>query len=119
MKKIIVVIGCFIGIVYIFMVEEVLKIVVKKLNVEIKVEINGVFGVENVIMLEDLKDIYGVIIVVDKDVNVECFNGLLVIEVLVKEVIYYLVELINKVVNGQVLCCQGFFVVMDLDEKYE
>lgn len=49
MKKIIVVIGCFIGIVYIFMVEEVLKNVVKKLFVEIKVEINGVSGVENVI----------------------------------------------------------------------
>ena len=49
---------------------------VNKLNIEIKVETNGASGVENAITPADLKDIYGVIIAADKDVNAERFNGL-------------------------------------------
>lgn len=75
MKKIIAVTGCPTGIAHTFMAEEALKTAAKKLNVEIKVETNGASGVENAITPEDLKDIYGVIIAADKDVNAERFNG--------------------------------------------
>lgn len=101
------------------MAEEALKTAAKKLNVEIKVETNGASGVENAITPEDLKDIYGVIIAADKDVNAERFNGLPVIEVPVKEAIHHPAELINKVVNGQAPRRQGFSAATDPDEKYE
>lgn len=119
MKKIIAVTGCPTGIAHTFMAEEALKTAAKKLNVEIKVETNGASGVENAITPEDLKDIYGVIIAADKDVNAERFNGLPVIEVPVKEAIHHPAELINKVVNGQAPRRQGFSAATDPDEKYE
>ena len=75
MKKIIAVTGCPTGIAHTFMAEEALKTAAKKLNIEIKVETNGASGVENAITPADLKDIYGVIIAADKDVNAERFNG--------------------------------------------
>lgn len=83
------------------MAEEALKTAAKKLNVDIKVETNGASGVENAITPADLKDIYGVIIAADKDVNAERFNGLPVIEVPVKEAIHHPADLINKVIGGQ------------------
>ncbi len=119
MKKIIAVTGCPTGIAHTFMAEEALKTAAKKLNVEIKVETNGASGVENAITPEDLKDIYGVIIAADKDVNAERFNGLPVIEVPVKEAIHHPAELINKVVNGQAQRRQGLSATTDPAEKYE
>ena len=74
MKKIIAVTGCPTGIAHTFMAEEALKTAAKKLNVEIKVETNGASGVENPITPDDLKNIYGVIIAADKDVNAERFS---------------------------------------------
>lgn len=100
MKKVIAVTGCPTGIAHTFMAEEALKTAAGKLNVEIKVETNGASGVENAITPDDLKDIYGVIIAADKDVNADRFNGLPVIEVPVKDGIHHPDELIAKVIQG-------------------
>lgn len=101
MKKIIAVTGCPTGVAHTYMAEEALKTAAKKLNIEIKVETNGAAGVDNAITPEDLKDIAGVIIAADKDVNPDRFNGLPVIEVPVNEAIRHPVDLINKVLAGQ------------------
>lgn len=101
MKKIVAITGCPTGIAHTFMAEEALKHAAKKLEVNIKVETNGASGVENAIVPEDLKDILGVIIAADKDINADRFNGLPVIEVPVKEAIHHPTELINKVLNGE------------------
>ena len=119
MKKIIAVTGCPTGIAHTFMAEEALKTAAKKLNIEIKVETNGASGVENAITPADLKDIYGVIIAADKDVNAERFNGLPVIEVPVKEAIHHPADLINKVISGQAARRQGISASDDSTEKYE
>lgn len=107
MKKIIAVTGCPTGIAHTFMAEEALKHAAKKLSVDIKVETNGASGVENAILPEDLIGIAGVIIAADKDVNPDRFNGLPVIEVPVKEAIHHPVDLINKILNGEVTVRQG------------
>lgn len=101
MTKIVAVTGCPTGIAHTFMAEEALKHAAQKLNVEIKVETNGACGVENRITPEDMIDICGVIIAADKDVNVERFIGLPIIEVPVKEAIHHPEELINKILTGQ------------------
>ena len=101
------------------MAEEALKTAAKKLNIEIKVETNGASGVENAITPADLKDIYGVIIAADKDVNAERFNGLPVIEVPVKEAIHHPADLINKVISGQAARRQGISSSHASTEKYE
>lgn len=113
MKKIIAVTGCPTGIAHTFMAEEALKTAAKKLNIEIKIETNGASGVENAIAPEDLKDIYGVIIAADKDVNADRFNGLPVLEVPVKEAIHHPAELINKVVLGQAAIRKGNITTHD------
>lgn len=107
MKKIIAVTGCPTGIAHTFMAEEALKHAAKKLSVDIKVETNGASGVENAILPEDLIGIAGVIIAADKDVNPDRFNGLPVIEVPVKEAIHHPVDLINKILNGEMTVRQG------------
>ncbi|MGB7803584.1 PTS fructose transporter subunit IIC [Buttiauxella sp.] len=107
MKKIIAVTGCPTGIAHTFMAEEALKHAAKKLSVDIKVETNGASGVENAIIAEDLIGIAGVIIAADKDVNPDRFNGLPVIEVPVKEAIHHPVDLINKILNGEVTVRKG------------
>lgn len=117
MKKIIAVTGCPTGIAHTFMAEEALKNAAKKLNFEIKIETNGASGVENEITPDDLNDIYGVIIAADKDVNAERFNGLPVIEVPVKEAIHHPVELINKVVSGQLSLRQGISAAPAAEKK--
>nr|AAL60167.1 TagT [Klebsiella oxytoca] len=119
MKKIIAVTGCPTGIAHTFMAEEALKTAAKKLNIEIKVETNGASGVENAITPADLKDIYGVIIAADKDVNAERFNGLPVIEVPVKEAIHHPADLINKFISGQAARRQGISASADSTEKSE
>lgn len=93
-KMILGVIGCLIGIVYIFMVEEVLKNLVRELGCDIKVEMNGVIGVENKLIVKDIEMVDVIIVVCDKNVDMDRFNGKLVIEVFVKEGIYKVNEFI-------------------------
>lgn len=119
MKKIIAVTGCPTGIAHTFMAEEALKTAAKKINIEIKVETNGASGVGNAITQEDLKDIYGVIIAADKDVNADRFNGLPVIEVPVKEAIHHPEGLINQIISGQAQCRQGRSPANEPEKKYQ
>lgn len=61
-----VVMVCLIGIVYIYMVVDSLKVKVKDMNVMFKVEINGFSGVKNVLMKEEIENVIVIIVVVDK-----------------------------------------------------
>ena len=100
-KKIIAVTGCPTGVAHTFMAEEALKKAASDLGVEIKVETNGADGVRNEILPGDLKDVIGVIIAADKDVNPDRFNGLPVIEVPVKHGISKAKELITKALANE------------------
>lgn len=101
MKKVIAVTGCPTGVAHTFMAEEALRMAAEKAGVPIKIETNGASGVENAITVEDLSDIYGVIIAADKDVNPGRFDGLPVIEVPVKQGIHQAAELIQRVIKGE------------------
>lgn len=107
MKKIIAVTGCPTGIAHTYMAEEALKTAAKKAGVDIKVETNGAGGIDNVITDADIAEAIGVIIAADKDVNIERFNGLAVIEVPVKDGIHKASLLIEQIVAGKAPIRQG------------
>lgn len=107
MKKIIAVTGCPTGIAHTYMAEEALKTAAKKAGVEIKVETNGAGGIDNAITDIDIAEAMGVIIAADKDVNVERFNGLAVIEVPVKDGIHKANQLIEQILAGNAPIRQG------------
>lgn len=79
MKKIIVIIFCLVGIVYIYMVVENLEKVGKVVGVEVKVEIYGFIGIENELIVKDIEEVVGVIIVVDIKIDKIWFGGKLLI----------------------------------------
>ncbi|WP_121145148.1 PTS fructose transporter subunit IIC [Orbus hercynius] len=107
MKKILAVTGCPTGIAHTYMAEESLKSAAKKAQVDIKVETNGAGGIDNAITDADLTDAIGVIIAADKDVNVDRFNGMAVIEVPVKDGIHKANALIEQILAGKVPIRQG------------
>lgn len=119
MKKVIAVTGCPTGIAHTYMAEEALKIDAKKINVDIKIETNGASGVENTITPDDLTDIYGVIIVADKNVNPERFNGLPVIEVLVSDAMHHAEKLIATLINGEAPVRQGEITQSSIQQNKE
>lgn len=89
------------------MVEDVLKKKVKEMGVEIKVEMNGLEGIKNWLIVEDIVCVEGVIVVVDKKVEMNCFDGKELINCLVSDGICKLEELINLVFSGIVLVFYG------------
>lgn len=111
-KYIIVVIVCFIGIVYIYMVEDVLKKKVKEMGVDIKVEINGLEGIKNCLIVEDIVCVDGVIVVVDKKVEMNCFDGKKLVNCFVSDGICKIEELINLVISGEVFIFYGSDLVV-------
>lgn len=74
-KKIVVVMVCLMGVVYIFMVVEVLEIEVCKCGDWIKVEICGFVGVKNMLIVEEIVQVDVVIIVVDIELDLLGFVG--------------------------------------------
>lgn len=85
-----------------YMVEEVLKKKVVEMGVGIKVEINGVFGVGNKLILSDIVRVKGVIIVVDKVVEMDCFDGKFLVLCLVVDGIKKSEDLINIIFDNKV-----------------
>lgn len=85
-----------------FMAEDALKSAALKEGLVIKIETNGVKGIENQITDADIACAIGVIIISDKRVNPTRFNGLPIIEVSIKDAIYEAALLIEKINSGNV-----------------
>ena len=85
-----------------FMAEDALKSAALKEGLVIKIETNGVKGIENQITDADIACAIGVIIISDKKVNPTRFNGLPIIEVSIKDAIYEAALLIEKINSGNV-----------------
>lgn len=85
-----------------FMAEDALKSAALKEGLVIKIETNGVKGIENQITDADIAYAIGVIIISDKRVNPTRFNGLPIIEVSIKDAIYEAALLIEKINSGNV-----------------
>nr|WP_220018987.1 fructose-specific PTS transporter subunit EIIC [Gilliamella apicola] len=84
------------------MAEDALKSAALKEGLVIKIETNGVKGIENQITDADIAYAIGVIIISDKRVNPTRFNGLPIIEVSIKDAIYEAALLIEKINSGNV-----------------
>lgn len=98
LKCVVVVMVCLIGVVYIFMVVEVIEIEVKKCGWWVKVEMCGFVGVGNVIILEEVVEVDLVIVVVDIEVDLVKFVGFLMYCMLIGLVLKKMVQELDKVV---------------------
>ena len=101
-KNILVVINYSTNVTDNFMAEDALKSAALKEGLVIKIETNGVKGIENQITDADIAYAIGVIIISDKRVNPTRFNGLPIIEVSIKDAIYEAALLIEKINSGNV-----------------
>lgn len=88
--------ACPTGIAHTYMAAESLANKAKEMGISIKVETNGSSGVENEITEEDIKYAKGVIIAADKNVEMDRFDGLPMVQVKVADGIHKPKELIEK-----------------------
>lgn len=96
------------------MVEVVFKEVGEKLRVDVKVEINGVDGIKNNLIINDINEVVGIIVVVDKKVEIVCFNDRKVIVISIVDVIKNVEILIKKILNNEV-----FVFKVEINDKLE
>ncbi|KAL0263785.1 UNVERIFIED_CONTAM: hypothetical protein PYX00_011083 [Menopon gallinae] len=75
--SIVAVTACPTGIAHTYMAQEALEKAAKKLNVKIKIETNGASGVENKLTQDDIQNATGVILAVNRNVEVDRFNGII------------------------------------------
>lgn len=98
MTKIIVVIVCFLGVVYIYMVVEALESVAKAKGWEVKVEIQGLIGLENELIAEDVASVDMVILI--KDIGIkfeERFVGKIIVRVNISDVVKRVDVIMSKI----------------------
>ncbi|MYN68694.1 PTS transporter subunit EIIA [Streptococcus suis] len=93
--------ACTTGIAHTYMAEEALKKQAAEMGVDIKVETNGASGVGNKLTAEDIKNAAGVIIAVDKAVDMPRFNGKPLVSRPVAAGIKQPEELINLILEGK------------------
>lgn len=107
--RILAVTACPTGIAHTYMAADALKNKAKDMDVSIKVETNGSTGVKNVLTDEDIKEATAIIVAADKQVEMNRFDGKVVIEVPVAEAIKRPEELISKALNkeGKVFKADG------------
>ncbi|MCY6957298.1 PTS fructose transporter subunit IIABC [Clostridium brassicae] len=99
--RILAVTACPTGIAHTYMAADALKNKAKEMNVNIKVETNGSTGVKNVLSKQDIEEAKAIIVAADKQVEMNRFDGKVVIEVPVAEAIKRPEELINKALNQE------------------
>ena len=85
MKKIVAVTACPTGIAHTYMAAEMLEKASKALGIKIKVETNGLIGVENRLTSTDIQEADAIIIAADANVEMKRFDGKPLIEVSVTE----------------------------------
>ena len=93
--------ACPTGIAHTYMAAEALKKAANEMGVKIKVETNGADGRKDVLTEDDIKKAKGVILAINRNIEVNRFNGKPLIQVEAKEGINNAKGLIQKVLDGQ------------------
>ncbi|MGL4687087.1 MAG: fructose-specific PTS transporter subunit EIIC, partial [Fusobacteriaceae bacterium] len=101
MKYIIGVTACPVGIAHTYMAASSLEKKGEQLGYEIKIETNGSVGIKNGLTKEDIERADGIILAIDKTIEMSRFFGKKIIQVSVKEAIKNPEELINKALRGE------------------
>ena len=92
--------ACPTGIAHTYMAEEALKKAAAEMGIRIKVETNGTDGRKNELTAEDIKAAKGVILAIDRNIEMARFDGKPLIKVGAKEGINNAKGLIQKVLDG-------------------
>ena len=92
--------ACPTGIAHTYMAEEALKKAAAEMGIKIKVETNGTDGRKNELTAEDIKAAKGVILAIDRNIEMARFDGKPLIKVGAKEGINNAKGLIQKVLDG-------------------
>lgn len=95
--KIVAVTSCPNGIAHTYMAQEKLEQAAQALGVEIKVETQGGVGVENQLTHKDIQEAEGVIIAADRQVDLQRFDGKLLINENVRAGIHHPKDLIQRI----------------------
>ncbi|XCY68085.1 fructose-specific PTS transporter subunit EIIC [Streptococcus iniae] len=93
--------ACTTGIAHTYMAEEALKKQAKEMGIAIKVETNGASGVGNRLTADDIKKAKGVIVVADKAVEMDRFDGKPLVSRPVADGIKKSEELITMLMTGE------------------
>ena len=93
--------ACPTGIAHTYMAAEALKKAANEMGVNIKVETNGADGRKDVLTEDDIKKAKGVILAINRNIEVNRFDGKPLIQVEAKEGINNAKGLIQKVLDGQ------------------
>ena len=93
--------ACPTGIAHTYMAAEALKKAADEMGVKIKVETNGADGRKDVLTEDDIKKAKGVILAINRNIEVNRFDGKPLIQVEAKEGINNAKGLIQKVLDGQ------------------
>ncbi|MGL6063808.1 MAG: PTS fructose transporter subunit IIABC [Fusobacteriaceae bacterium] len=100
-KYIIGVTACPVGIAHTYMAASSLEKKGEQLGYEVKIETNGSVGIKNGLTKEDIERADGIILAIDKTIEMSRFFGKKIIQVSVKEAIKNPEELINKALRGE------------------
>lgn len=98
--RVLAVTACPTGIAHTYMAAEALEKAGKKLGITIKVETNGSGGAKNILTKEEIENCDGIIVAVDKNVEMARFDGKKVISTQVSDGIKIPEKLINRIVSG-------------------
>ena len=93
--------ACPTGIAHTYMAAEALKKAADEMGINIKVETNGADGRKNVLTDEDIKKATGVILAINRNIEVNRFDGKPLIQVEAKEGINNAKALIQQVLDGK------------------
>ena len=97
--KILAITSCPNGIAHTYMAQEKLEQAAKKMGVDIKVETQGGVGAENVLTAKEIREADGIIIAVDRQVDLSRFNGKRLINENVREGIHHPETLIQRIID--------------------
>ncbi len=97
--KIVAVTSCPNGIAHTYMAQEKLEQAAQELGVDIKVETQGGVGVEHQLTAQDIQEADGVIIAADRQVDLQRFDGKLLVNENVRAGIHHPKALIQRIQN--------------------
>lgn len=111
--------ACPTGIAHTYMAADALKEKAKDLNIDMRVETNGSDGAHDILTDEEIRKADGVIIAADRNVEMNRFDGKILIEVPVSDGIRKPEILINKILNkeGKIYKATGEKKTEDIGEK--
>lgn len=99
-KKIVAVTACPTGIAHTYMAQEALEAAARELGVDIKVETNGASGVSNKLTEQEITEADGIILAINRSINMTPFVGKRALQVGAQEAIKNAKSLINAALSG-------------------